>query len=121
MPAVVHRPVDLQGCRDVFHIMEVMMIESESTKRTHFWPKVCHEDRVNWVHDLPLTSAHFKLNIHKTYCSHSSSSSFFFTSQSKHRKYGVEEKAASLGVGYLGHPVTADGVSEKQRINRNTI
>jgi len=33
----------------------------------------------------------------------------------------MEEKAASLGVGYLGHPVTADGVSEKQRINRNTI
>jgi len=34
---------------------------------------------------------------------------------------GVEEKAASLGFGVLGRPVTADGVSEKQRINRNTI
>jgi len=33
----------------------------------------------------------------------------------------VEEEAASLRVGYLGHPVTADGVSEKWRINRNTI
>jgi len=33
----------------------------------------------------------------------------------------VEEKAASLGVEYLGHPVTADGVSEKWRINRNAI
>jgi len=33
----------------------------------------------------------------------------------------VEEKAASLGFGVLGRPVTADGVSEKWRINRNTI
>ena len=35
--------------------------------------------------------------------------------------YVVEEKAASLGFGVLGRPVTADGVSEKRRINRNTI
>jgi len=33
----------------------------------------------------------------------------------------VEEKPASLRVGYLGHPVTADGVSKKWRINRNII
>jgi len=30
---------------------------------------------------------------------------------------GVEERAASLGVGYLGCPVTADGVS----VNRENI
>jgi len=34
---------------------------------------------------------------------------------------GVEEVAASLRVGYLGCPVTADGVSKKWRININTI
>ena len=33
--------------------------------------------------------------------------------------FSVEEKATSLGSGVLGHPVTADGVSEKRRINRN--
>jgi len=32
-----------------------------------------------------------------------------------------EEKIASLRVRHLGHPVTADGVSEKWRINRKDL
>jgi hypothetical protein len=55
-PTLVHRPVDLQGLCDIFHVMEIMMIKSKCAERAHFWPKVRYKDRVDWVYNLNLAS-----------------------------------------------------------------
>ena len=44
MPAFVDRPVNLQEFGDIFHIMQIVMVESEGAERTHFWPKVDYKD-----------------------------------------------------------------------------
>jgi hypothetical protein len=43
-PAFVDGPINLQEFGDIFYIMQIVVIESEGAKRTHFWLKVGYKD-----------------------------------------------------------------------------